>query len=486
MKKKPIDKKGKESKEKAREFAKFAPGFESQDKEVQYEDLEIKGDIPEWLEGAFIRTGPALYELEKQNYNHWFDGQAMLHKFAFNNGKVSYHNKFLESDAYKLGKINGKVCIKEFATDPCQTLFQKVKSFFVPPRSTDNGNISIITYGDENLATSETPLPIAFDKETLETLGHFEFSDDLKGHIQPAHPHYDDEGYVYSYLLKFGPVSKYSLFKMKPDDRERKVFAEMKTRNPSYMHSIGMSKNYIIVTEFPETINPMELAFLNKPLIKNYHWKPELGTKYRIFSKASGELVTMEGDAVFGFHHVNAYEEDQKIHVDFVAFKDASVLDRLYLAELRSNHPTHATGYLSRATLDLNQPNQKVELKRLSDKLIELPRIYYEKYNSKPYRYVYGAGNTVSGNFLDDITKIDVETGDSKKWYHEHCYPGEPIFIPSPDNEAEDDGVVVSVVLDTDAKNTFLLVLDAASMEELGRAIVPEVLPFGYHGSYLN
>ena len=31
---------------------------------------------------------------------HWFDGQAMLHRFAFADGKVSYANRFLETKAY--------------------------------------------------------------------------------------------------------------------------------------------------------------------------------------------------------------------------------------------------------------------------------------------------------------------------------------------------------------------------------------------------
>ncbi len=465
------------------EEATFAPGFQSQYDEQRYENLEIQGSFPDWLEGSLLRTGPALFELEKDKYNHWFDGLALLHKFEFRKGQVNYANRFLESDAYCKARENGKISIKEFATDPCRNLFQKVKSFVVPPRPTDNGNISIIKYDDIWLATSETPLPVRFEENTLATLGHFDFNDQLDGQIQSAHPHYGADGSVYNYLLKFGLRSKYFVFKMDTGSNSREVLAEIKAPNPSYMHSIGMSENYLILTEFPKIVNPLELAFGDKPLIENYHWKPELGTKYQVINRETGMVTCYEGDAIFGFHHVNSFEENDHLYIDFVAFDDASVLDHLYLDALRSNEATNAAGHLTRATINLRQ-NGPVSLERLSEKSVELPRINYERYNTRPYRYVYGAGNTVPGNFLDDITKIDVQTGEARVWYTEDHYPGEPVFVSAPGAKKEDDGILLSVVLNSTNQTTFLLALDASTMEEVARATVPEVLPFGFHGQF--
>ena len=53
-------------------------------------------------------------------------------------------------------------------------------------------------------------------------------------------------------------------------------------------------------------------------------------------------------------------------------------------------------------------------------------------------------------------------------------------------DEAEDGGVVLSVVLDATAGRSFLLVLDAGSFEELARADAPHHIPFGFHGQYLR
>jgi carotenoid cleavage dioxygenase-like enzyme len=56
--------------------------------------------------------------------------------------------------------------------------------------------------------------------------------------------------------------------------------------------------------------------------------------------------------------------------------------------------------------------------------------------------------------------------------------------VARPRSEEEDDGVLLSVVLDAERDASFLLVLDAASLEELARAAVPHHIPFGFHGQF--
>jgi beta,beta-carotene 9',10'-dioxygenase len=58
--------------------------------------------------------------------------------------------------------------------------------------------------------------------------------------------------------------------------------------------------------------------------------------------------------------------------------------------------------------------------------------------------------------------------------------------VRRPSTEAEDAGVVLSVVLDANASRSFLLVLDAGSFEEVARAEAPHHIPFGFHGQYFR
>ena len=48
--------------------------------------LAVSGTLPSWLEGTLLRTGPAKFEVGARTFNHWFDGFAMLHRFAIADG----------------------------------------------------------------------------------------------------------------------------------------------------------------------------------------------------------------------------------------------------------------------------------------------------------------------------------------------------------------------------------------------------------------
>ena len=72
--------------------------------------------------------------------------------------------------------------------------------------------------------------------------------------------------------------------------------------------------------------------------------------------------------------------------------------------------------------------------------------------------------------------------------------PGEPTFLPTPragqasSTSAaleEDDGVVLSVVMSKEGSKSFVLVLDAASMKEIGRAYVSFAVPYRFHGAFV-
>jgi carotenoid cleavage dioxygenase-like enzyme len=126
----------------------------------------------------------------------------------------------------------------------------------------------------------------------------------------------------------------------------------------------------------------------------------------------------------------------------------------------------------------------------LSDASLELPRIDYRERNTRPYRYVYGVGaegDDGDPDFLNQLVKVDVESGEARTWFEPGSYPGEPVFVPAPARDGgEDDGVLLSVVLDGRSASSYLLVLDAASLGELGRARVPHHIPFGFHGEYFD
>lgn len=85
---------------------------------------------------------------------------------------------------------------------------------------------------------------------------------------------------------------------------------------------------------------------------------------------------------------------------------------------------------------------------------------------------------------LERIVRADLSDGSTSTWAEDGAYPGEPVFVARPGGEEEDDGVLLSVVLDSREGNTYMLVLDASNLDELGRAEAPHHIPFGFHGQF--
>jgi beta,beta-carotene 9',10'-dioxygenase len=463
----------------------YVAGFETLHDEVELDSLSIEGEIPAWLSGTLLRNGPAKYEAGGRSFRHWFDGLAMLHKFSFGAGKVSYANRFLRSKAYREAE-RGRISYSEFATDPCRSLFKRAATMF-RPNFTDNCNVNLTRLGDEYVAMTETPLPVAFDPETLDSLG---VAFKPPGMHATAHPHHDPErDELVAYVTHFGPRSEYRVFAQRDRDRQRRI-AAFPAREPSYMHSFAMTERYAILVAFPLVVNPLRLATGARPFIENYRWKPEQATRVLVFDREDGALQGVyEAEPCFSFHHVNAFERGGELVVDMAAYEDASIVDSLYMDRLRTAPPPpSAQARLRRYRLSLD--HGRVTEEQLSDSIIELPRIDYRERNGRPYRYVYGVGlvdDPTELDFVNELTKIDVESGESRSWTEPGAYPGEPVFVPSPEpDRGEDDGVLLSVVLDGRGSGSYLLVLDARGLEEIGRARVPHDIPFGFHGLYFS
>lgn len=123
----------------------------------------------------------------------------------------------------------------------------------------------------------------------------------------------------------------------------------------------------------------------------------------------------------------------------------------------------------------------------LSPAAIELPSFDYARMNtSAEHRYVYGVGLRGERGFYDRLVKIDLASRETRTWDAADCYPGEAVFAGRPGRDDEDDGVVLSVVLDAARGTSFLLVLDARTFTEVARAELPHPVLFGYHGQFYD
>ncbi|XP_029029081.1 carotenoid-cleaving dioxygenase, mitochondrial isoform X2 [Betta splendens] len=502
---------------------------------------QVQGIIPTWINGKFLRNGPGKFEFGNTHYNHWFDGMALLHQFRIEHGRVTYMSRFLRSDAYKKNSERNRIMISEFGTlampDPCKSLFQRFLSRFEVMDVTDNASVSFVKYKGDYYVSTETNFMHKVNPENLETLDKVDWSKFIAVNGATAHPHYEPDGTTYNMGNSYGNKGAlYNIIKVPPEKAEAKdtlqgasilcSIVPAKKSHPSYYHSFAMSENYVVFIEQPIKMDLLKIVtskLRGRALGEGVYWDPTQETVLHLADKRTGEVsaVKYHTAPLSTFHQINAFEEDGLLMVDMCCSDDGRAIGNYLIQNLRrSGHALDEVynagcrAFPRRFVLPLRVTDETPAGQNLNTRSasgatcvkvgknkvfcqhedlhgddlhdyggLEFPQINYSKHNTRSYRYFYGCGfRHLVG---DSLLKMDLRDKTLKVWYQRGFYPSEPVFVASPDAVEEDDGVILSVVLTpSQDKGTFLLVLEAKTMEELGRANVPVNIPYGFHGAF--
>uniref|UniRef100_A0A8C5VVS3 Carotenoid-cleaving dioxygenase, mitochondrial n=1 Tax=Microcebus murinus TaxID=30608 RepID=A0A8C5VVS3_MICMU len=447
----------------------IAPLLTTVEETPQFISAEVRGHFPEWLKGYLLRIGPGKFEFGKDKYSHWFDGMALLHQFRMTEGKVTYRSKFLQSDSYKANSVQNRIVISEFGTlalpDPCKSVFERFMTKFELPGSCYN----VIRVPPEKVDPGETI----------------------------------DGAQVICSIT--------SAERMKP----------------SYFHSFGMTRNYIIFIEQPLKMNMWKIVtskIRGKAISDGINWEPQYNTRFHVVDKHTGQLLPglYYSKPFVTFHQINAFEDQGCVIIDLCCQDNGRNLEVYQLQNLRRAgegldqvYNSTAKSFPRRFVLPLNVSLNAPEgenlsplsyssasaVKQADGKIwcshenlhhedleeeggIEFPQINYSQFSGKKYHFFYGCGfRHLVG---DSLIKVDVVNKTLKVWREDGYYPSEPIFVPVPGATEEDSGVILSVVITPNQnESNFLLVLDAKNFEELGRAEVPVQMPYGFHGTFV-
>ncbi|XP_078599929.1 carotenoid-cleaving dioxygenase, mitochondrial-like [Branchiostoma floridae x Branchiostoma japonicum] len=508
--------------------------FKSVEETSQPIQADVKGQIPDWLKGSLLRVGPGKFEIGDQSYNHLFDGLSLIHRFNIEGSKVTYQNRFLRSDSYVLAQQQNRIVVSEFGTnsypDPCKNIFSRIFSYFWDTSiSSDNCNVNLMQVRDEIYAMTEPPTMRRVDPQTLETDPEkVDRSKYVALNLMTAHPHTDRDGTIYNMASRFGKDGLCGLVKMPlPDEGERNnpmqkaymvgsIPHQVKMR-PNYFHSFGLTEKYIVFVEQPMYINVWKLMFAKftsgKSVSAAMEFDGNTQARFHIIEKETGKVLPTVylSDPFFTFHHINTYEDDGQLVVDLCCNGPGDSVAALYLENLRGSEGTfddintEARRYvLPLQFAEASDQDNLVTLvdteatsvlqedgtifctpERLCPGTMELPRINYDHYNGRKYQFFYG----ISGK-IDMLIKGDTQTKASKTWKEAGCYPSEPVFVPAPEATAEDEGVVLSLVVKSSSgedRSVFLLVLDGQTFSEVARAEVPSPAQacMTFHGIFL-
>ncbi|MGQ0623831.1 MAG: carotenoid oxygenase family protein [Sporichthyaceae bacterium] len=460
-------------------------GHTSLDTEVRIPELPIRGEFPAWLTGSFMRATPAKFEIGSTSFGHWFDGLGMLNVFTFTGGTVSYANRFLQTprkaDA-DAGRFRTNVTVN---TDPCRRLGKRLMSIFDADAHFEP-NINIARFGERYFVATEAPCPIEFDPDTLESKGFADFGHTPRdSHMLYDHMQFDPApgSEMVTLVTRIGVRNEHRIDAVGRDLTRRRIGSAAASRPAEYMHSFAMTENYVVLPLQPLQYSVPAIVRSGK-FSECLIWKPQLGASFVVIDRRTGREVSRHAAKSFFFWHtINAYEQAGEIVLDLVASESPQAVWDLELDKLRD--PDHRPAFWGRPRrYRLPLAGGPAIERQIANVRMEFPRIN-DAHNTKAYSTVYGVAYTSDdSDWFDSIIKTDVDTGATVSWQENGCYPGEPIFVPRPDAGAEDHGVLLSTVLDSHDGRSFLLVLDASDLSEIGRAELPHHLPFNFHAQY--
>jgi carotenoid cleavage dioxygenase-like enzyme len=453
--------------------------YSSQKTETPETSLLVKGKIPDWISGKFLKNGPAVFEAGSTQLRHWFDGYALLHRFDIHNGQVTYMSKLLQSPEYQKSVSSPHNSYVTWGTsiDPCESLFSRFKLTFVSPSNT---SVNIVKIKDNYYTTSDISSASQFDSSSLNTLTtHLG-----KNGVMAAHPGFDSDGTVWNMLSTFGPVSRNSFVSI-DENFQSTSHHTFTTKQSYYSHSFANTDTYIASIEQPMYLSFQKLltaGIRNRSFFECFDWDTSKHNIIHLYHKKTQQYISIPlNEQFFYFHTINSFEEDNILYIDLCGYNNNEIINEFYLDTLKQkglsgNHKAH----YYRLTVHLDQNEASLERTEIS---LELP-ICNTRFLGKQYQYAYGVQSSQNSPYLADrLIKIDLFTQQTTIWEEEHTLVSEPYFIEE-NQSSEDSGVISSICFDTITSQSFLLLLNARDMTEIARAYTPHFIPAPLHGCF--
>ncbi len=431
----------------------FAPVEE----ELTAFDLPVTGKIPASLEGRLLRIGPNPVAANPETH-HWFVGNGMAHGVRLRGGKAEwYRNRFVRDDEVVAHKGWPPVA--------------------GPKREMLGGggaNTNIIGHAGRTFATVEAGnLPVELDYE-LETIARSDFDGTLPGGLS-AHPKRDPEtGELH--VAVYSPFWEYIQYVVVGTDGRVRKTVDVPVPGKPMVHDCSITKNYFVLLDLPCTFNAESLAAgAGLP----YRWDADYGARVGLLPRdgQASDVVWSEVEPCYVFHPLNSYEDaDGRVVLDVVRHPKMFATDFL--------GPNEGKPTLDRWIID--PAGGPVKEQRLDDRGQEFPR-HDERRIGKPYRFGYTA-NLDKGFEAPGLIQHDLR--DTSSVLHTEG-PGrlfmEPVFVPTSDDAAEDDGWVMAYLYDASTNKSDVVILHAQDFSSGPVATIhlPQRVPFGFHGNWV-
>ena len=446
-------------------------------REIEATGLLIDGALPPDLSGTLFRNGPnPRYPTPA---THWFGGDGMIHAISLANGRATYRNRWVRTPRWIDEDRAGRALFRTFAGK-------------VPDApewaGTDSGvaNTNIVWHANRLLALEEGHRPTQLSAATLETFGYAEYG--AQQGPFTAHPKIDPhtgEMFFFGYNADGRFTRGISVGTIDADGRLARY---MKFEAPycSMVHDFMMTSRHLLFPILPLT-GSRERAEQRLPA---YAFEPERPAMIGVMARdaASPVLRWYEGLPCYVFHVLNAWEADNAIIADVMAYEEAPLFP---LPDGGKTDPAKSRARLCRWTFDLDANTDQFSRVYLDDVTGEFPRVDERRAGLATAHGWYACANPdlAASTALHGIVHVDGQ-GARKAQY---MLPkgdsiSEPVFVERGADAPEGCGWLLAVVWRARENRSDLAVFNAQDVGSGPVALVKlgHRVPDGFHGNWVG
>lgn len=445
----------------------FAPVIDERDTT----DLPIEGELPEELDGVYLRNGPNPRFTPLGSYTYPLEGDGMVHGMWLTDGRPRYANRFVRTEALQAEERAGRALWGGLMTGYLPDASEVGPELAGRPKPIPD--INVVRHGGKLLALAESDCPYRLSPE-LATLGRETFDGALPAGIT-AHPKVDPrtgEMVVFCYHLEAPYLTWAALGPDGVITRPSTVITGVD--RPVMIHDMALTARFIVLILAPLYFD-IQAAMSGGSLLA---WQPEDGTRIALVPRDGGPVRWSHTDAFWSWHAANAFDDgddqDGPVIMDYVEWNQPGGLA-----------PGHTEGGLARATI--HPSSGAVDRIWLDRGSMELPRIDDRRIGG---RHACVATSGSSGRRLpaqgahDALNFFDTRTGVRTQWDAGDLLVGEPVFAPQAGTPG---GWWMTFATNPGDGTSWFLVLSADDPERgpVARVRIPTRVPLGLHGSWL-
>jgi carotenoid cleavage dioxygenase-like enzyme len=463
--------------------------------EASIRNLEVEGEIPADVQGAFFRAVPDPAHAPLYADDITLSADGMIGRFLFEGGQVDYDIKYVRTHRYEAERKARRALYgnyrNPFTDDP------SVRDPSRPDLRTVS-NTTPVWHAGRLFMTKEDGRPYEINPHTLETLGYWDYQGSLRSLTLTAHPRIDPAtGEMFTYGYEAGGLATrdvaYCII-----DADGKLRSEQWFQAPyaASIHDFCITGKYAIFPVYPTT------ADLERMKAGGWHWAHQqdleswVGVMPR-YGKVE-EMRWFKGPkGVSAFHMTNAFDDGDKIHMD-ACLSETCAFPFMREAGGIQRNQWEIQSALTRWTLDMGNPADSIESTPIGPPG-DLPRIR-DAEQGRPYGVIWLptmnpqakgpplVGNVVGAAF-NCLLRIDLVT---RRVDALALDPGmainEPVHVPS---STPGHGGWLLAVVDREAARDYdseLWVIDADNIAAPPVAKVKVPLPVRpqVHGTWVS